>query len=57
MKGSPLAPATVHVLHGVVSTIFRTATRDRIIPSSPCETTKLPRKIKGKVARRYRWRR
>jgi integrase len=49
VKGSPLAPATVHVLHGVVSAILRAAVRDRIIPSSPCETTKLPRKIRCEV--------
>jgi integrase len=49
VKGSTLAPATVHVLHGVVSAIFRAAVRDRIIPSSPCEQTKLPRKIRCEV--------
>ena len=42
VKGSPLAPSTVHVLHGVVSAIFRAAVRDRIIPSSPCEQTQAP---------------
>jgi integrase len=49
VKGSPLAPTTVHVLHGLVSAIFRAAVRDRIIPASPCEQTKLPRKIRRHV--------
>lgn len=36
-------------MHGVISAIFRAAVRDRIIPSSPCEATKLPRKIRREV--------
>ena len=48
VKGSPLAPSTVHVLHGVVSAIFRAAVRDRIIPASPCEQTKLPARSDAK---------
>jgi integrase len=49
VKGSPLAPATVHVLHGTVAAVFRAAIRDRIVPLSPCEQTKLPRKVKTMV--------
>lgn len=49
VKGSPLAPTTVHVLHGIVGAVFRAAIRDRLIPSSPCEQTKLPRKVKARV--------
>lgn len=39
-----LSPATVHVIHGVVSGIFKAAVRDRRVASNPCEATKLPRK-------------
>jgi integrase len=49
VKGRPLAPSTVHVLHGIVSSIFRAAVRDRLITSSPCEATKLPRKVRPKI--------
>jgi integrase len=48
-KGRPLAPSTVHVLHGIVSSVFRAAVRDRLITSSPCEATKLPRKVRPKI--------
>ena len=37
-----LAPATVAVIHGVVSSVFKSAVRDRRIPESPCVGTKLP---------------
>lgn len=49
VKGSPLAPNTVHVLHGIVSSVFRAAIRDRILVLSPCADTKLPRKTHRKV--------
>lgn len=49
VKGLALAPSTVHVLHGIVSAVFRAAVRDRLITSSPCESTKLPRKVRTKV--------
>lgn len=49
VKGRTLAPATVHVLHGIVSSVFRAAVRDRLITASPCEATKLPRKERRKV--------
>lgn len=42
-KRKPLAPATVGVIHGVVSGIFRSAIRDRRIMANPCEGTRLPR--------------
>ena len=48
IKGRTLAPSTVHVLHGIVSSVFRAAVRDRLIVSSPCEATKLPRKVRPK---------
>ena len=37
------SPATVQVVHGIVSAIFRAAVEDRLI-TLPCEGTKLPRK-------------
>ena len=45
----PLAPATVAVLHSVVSSIMKAAVRDRRIPSNPCEGTRLPRKERRQV--------
>ena len=38
-----LAPATVGVAHGIVSTVMKLAIRDRRLPSNPCEGTKLPK--------------
>ncbi len=38
-----LAPATVEVVYRYVSAIFRTATADRLITSSPCVGVKLPK--------------
>ncbi|UQX09551.1 N-terminal phage integrase SAM-like domain-containing protein [Candidatus Mycobacterium methanotrophicum] len=43
IKGLELAPATVGVLHGIVSTIFKSAIRDRRVASNPCDGTKLPK--------------
>jgi integrase len=37
-----LAPSTVAVAHGVVASVMKAAVRDRLIPSSPCEGTRLP---------------
>lgn len=45
----PLAPATVAVLHSVVSSIMKAAVRDRRIPSNPCEGTRLPKKERRQV--------
>jgi integrase len=39
-----LAPATVQVIHGIVAAIFKAAMRDRLVSSSPCDSTKLPKK-------------
>ena len=44
VKGLELAPATVGVIHGIVSTIMKSAIRDRRIVGNPCEGTKLPKK-------------
>ncbi|UUO03625.1 N-terminal phage integrase SAM-like domain-containing protein [Mycolicibacterium novocastrense] len=43
VKGLDLAPATVGVVHGIVSTIMKSAIRDRRIVANPCDGTKLPK--------------
>lgn len=43
VKGLELAPATVGVVHGIVSTIMKAAIRDRRIVGNPCEGSKLPK--------------
>ena len=43
VKGLELAPATVGVAHGIVSTVMKAAVRDRRINSNPCDGTKLPK--------------
>jgi integrase len=43
VKGLTLAPATVGVVHGIASTIFKSAIRDRRLAANPCEGTKLPK--------------
>lgn len=43
IKGLDLAPATVGVIHGIVSTIMKAAIRDRRIVANPCDGTKLPK--------------
>lgn len=40
-----LSPATVQVVHGIVAAIFTSALRDRLVSTSPCEGTKLPKKV------------
>jgi len=42
VSGLPLAPATAKVVLGYVSAVFRSAVRDRIIPTSPCEAVRAP---------------
>lgn len=44
-----LAPSTVNVVHGIVSTVFKAAMRDRRIMANPCEGTKLPTVERKKV--------
>lgn len=48
MSGA-MAPSTVGVAHGVVSSIFKAAVRDRRVMANPCEGTKLPAVVKRKV--------
>ena len=43
VKGLALAPATVGVIHGIVSTVMKSAIRDRRIASNPCDGTRLPK--------------
>ncbi len=38
-----LAPATIEVVYSFVSSIFRAAVKDRLIPTSPCIDIKLPK--------------
>lgn len=38
----PLAPATVGVVHGLVSSVMKAAVRDRRLFANPCEGTRLP---------------
>jgi integrase len=44
-----LSPATVQVNHGLVAALFKAAMRDRLVGSSPCEGTKLPKKLPKEV--------
>ena len=46
----PLAPSTVGVVHGIVSSVFKAAVRDRRVMANPCEGTKLPSVERRKVA-------
>jgi integrase len=39
-----LAPSTVQVIHGILAAIFKAAQRDRLVNSSPCAGTRLPKK-------------
>lgn len=43
VKGLELAPATVAVVHGIVSTVMKSAIRDRRIVANPCNGSKLPK--------------
>jgi integrase len=44
-----LAPSTVQVIHGIVAAIFKAAVKDRLINTSPCEGTKLPKRLPVEV--------
>lgn len=44
-----LSASTVQVVHGIVASIFKAAIRDRKVASSPCEGTRLPRKLPREV--------
>lgn len=44
-----LAPSTVGVIHGVVSGVFKSAVRDRMIMANPCEGTRLQKVERPRV--------
>lgn len=44
-----LAPSTIQVIHAVLSSIFRAASRDRRIVANPCEGTRLPKPEKRRI--------
>jgi integrase len=48
-KRNALAPATVSIVHAIVSSVFKAAVRDRRIMANPCEGTKLPRAERKQV--------
>lgn len=45
----PLAPSTISVVHSIVSSVFKSAVRDRRVVSNPCEGTKLPKAERRRV--------
>ena len=45
----PLAPVSVGSVHGIVSSVFKAAVRDRRIMANPCEGTRLPKPEMVKV--------
>jgi integrase len=44
-----LSPATIGVVHSIVSSVFKAAVRDRRIVANPCEGTRLPRTERRQV--------
>lgn len=49
IQGLALAPATVGVVHGLVSTVMKAAMRDRRIIANPCDGTKLPKVQRAQI--------
>lgn len=49
LKRKGLAPPTVAVVHAIVSSIFRSAIRDRKLMANPCEGTRLPRAERRRI--------
>jgi integrase len=49
VKGLDLAPGTVGVVHSIVSSVMRSAVRDRRIVANPCEGTRLPKVERKRV--------
>ncbi len=43
VSGSTLSASTIEVVYGRVTSVFKAAVRDKVIPSSPCVGIKLPR--------------
>lgn len=48
-RSEVLAPATVHVVYGILASIYRDAVHDRVVVDSPCVKIALPKKDKGEV--------
>ncbi len=48
-KRKALAPSTIGVLHSVVSSVLKSAVRDRRLASNPCAGTRLPKADKKQV--------
>jgi integrase len=44
-----LSPATVQVIHGILAAIYKAAMGDRLVNSSPCQGTKLPKRLPVEV--------
>lgn len=44
-----LAPSTIGVIHGVLSGVFKSAVRDRVLMANPCDGTRLPRVERARV--------
>jgi integrase len=44
-----LSPSTVQVIHGIFAAIYKSAIRDHKVNASPCESTKLPKKMPHEI--------
>jgi len=44
-----LSPSTGQVIHGILAAIYKAAIRDRRVNASPCEGTKLPKKLPKEI--------
>ncbi|MFC5141027.1 tyrosine-type recombinase/integrase [Actinomycetospora rhizophila] len=44
-----LSASTVQVVHGIMASIYKAAIRDRLVSSSPCEGTRLPKKLPREI--------
>lgn len=52
MSAKPLATGTIHTRFNNLSSVFRAAHKDKVIPSNPCEGVRLPRRRKADAAMR-----
>ena len=48
-RSGVLSPGSVELIYRWVSTIFKAAVADRLIPSTPCVGVKLPPRVKGEI--------
>lgn len=49
LAAEKLAPATVQVVYAYLSAVLKSATHDRLIPSSPCVKISLPQRVAARV--------